>query len=106
PIAERWLARAVTLSDDPLKFLTQPWSLFFLLLAVFSLLFPFYQSQLGKSVWTRFFTPALLASLAIPLAMMGGVVRPAIAGLLVLAAIGLALRSGRDTPTLKIPTGG
>lgn len=86
PIAERWLARAVTLSSDPTLFVTHPWSLFFLLLALFSLFFPFYQHFAGRHVWTRFYTPLLLAALAVPLAMMPGYLRPILSGVLVVLA--------------------
>ncbi len=92
PIAERWLARAVTLSSDPTQFVTHPWSLFFLLLAAFSLVFPFYQRDAGKRAWTRGYTPAMLFSLAVPLVMMGGIVRPAIAALLVVLGLWTAVR--------------
>ena len=105
PVAEAWLARATTLSDDPTRFLTQPWSLFFLTLALFSLLFPLYQNFAGRHVLARLYTPALLAGLAVPLVMMGGLVRPAIAGLLVLGAIYVLVRGGKGEYT-RIPTGG
>lgn len=104
PLAERWLARAVTLSPDPMQFITHPWSLLFLILAAFSLLFPFYQRHAGRHAWTRGYTPALLAALAVPLVMMGGTARPIIGGLMVLAAIWVGWR-GKSIAT-HVPLGG
>ena len=43
-LAELNIARAVGTSDDYFLFLTRPWSLFFILMAVVSILFPFYQN--------------------------------------------------------------
>jgi len=102
PIAERWLARATTLSMDPINFVTHPWSLFFLILCVFSLLFPLYQRDIGKKPWARIYTPALMASLAIPLVMMGGYVRPAIAVVLLVGAVFVFIRApGAALPELR-----
>jgi putative tricarboxylic transport membrane protein len=92
PIAERWLARATTLSTDPILFLTHPWSLFFVMLTVFSLLFPLYQRDAGKRLWVRYYTPALFAALAVPLALMGGYVRPVFGAVLLIAAIFVLVR--------------
>jgi glycerol-3-phosphate acyltransferase PlsY len=62
---------------------TRSWSLFFLIMAMFSAAFPWFQSNRGKKKWTLFF-PALMAfSLALPVFMMGGTVRPILALLLV-----------------------
>jgi len=99
PIAERWLARATTLSMDPMMFLIHPWSLFFIVLSVFSLLFPLYQRDVGARRWALYYTPALLAALAVPLAMMGGYVRPSVAAALLLTAIWLFFRP----PTSALP---
>ena len=92
PIAERWLARATTLSMDPMMFVSHPWSLLFLILCVFSLLFPLYQRDVGKKAWARYYTAALAAALAVPLVRMGGWFRPALGGLLVLTAVWLVIR--------------
>jgi putative tricarboxylic transport membrane protein len=92
PIAERWLARATTLSTDPILFVTHPWSLFFLMLTAFSLLFPLYQRDAGKRFWARYYTPALLVALAVPLALMGGYVRPVFGAALVIAAVYMLVR--------------
>jgi putative tricarboxylic transport membrane protein len=69
-------------------FITQPWSLFFIILSVFSLLFTLYQRDRGAKAWTLYYTPALLLALPVPLIMMGGFVRPALS--VVLIGLGLA----------------
>ena len=46
-IAELNLNRALSTNDDLLLFLTRPWSLFFLILGLFSMFFPLYQ----KTSW-------------------------------------------------------
>ena len=79
PIAERWLSRSLALSTDPLEFFTHPWSLFFIMVSVFSIGFSWYQRDRGIKVWTIFYAPALMLAITIPLIMMGGYVRPAIA---------------------------
>jgi len=80
--AELNLARALAISEDPMLFVTRPWSLFFLILAAFSVFFPLYQARRGRSRWTLAYAPAMALALAGPLLMMGGGVRMA-------AAIGL-----------------
>lgn len=69
-IAELNLNRALTINDDLMLFLTKPWSLFFLVLAVFSSVFPYYQRVRHKAKWAKFYSPALTASLGIPFLMM------------------------------------
>lgn len=82
-IAELNLSRAFAITTDLSPFVTRPWSLFFLILAVFSAFFPLFQKERGKKKWTLFY-PALLAlALSLPVFMMGGVVRPVLAGVLV-----------------------
>lgn len=85
-IAELWLARALAITTDLTPFVTQPWSLFFLMLAAYSIFFPQYQKHRGKASWTQFYIPALSASLALPLFLMGGIVRPVLAAVLIFAA--------------------
>ena len=86
-IAELNLSRAMAITTDLSPFVTRPWSLFFLIIAVFSAFFPYYQEQRGKKTWTRYYPAALAACAAPPLFMMGGLVRPALAAaLLSLAA--------------------
>ena len=87
PIAERWLSRSLALSTDPMEFITHPWSLFFIMVSIFSIGFSIYQRDRGKKAWTLFYPPALMLMLTIPLVMMGGLVRPAIAGLLTVFAL-------------------
>lgn len=85
-IAELNLARALAITTDLSPFVTRPWSLFFLVIAVFSAFFTLYSAHHGKRLWTRYYPAALAASVALPLYMMGGLVRPTLAlGLLSLA---------------------
>ena len=56
-IAELNLARALAISTEISPFFTRPWSLFFLIVAVFSALFPLFQEHRGKFKWTLFFLP-------------------------------------------------
>jgi putative tricarboxylic transport membrane protein len=84
--AEVNLIRALASDDNLWLFITRPWSLFFLMIAFFSVLFPWYQKERTRSTWTIFFVPAVPLVLSIPMFMMGGWVRPGIA----LALIGLA----------------
>ena len=83
PIAERWLSRSLALSTDPVQFISHPWSLFFIILALFSIIFTLYQRDRGKEAWTLFYAPALMTGISVPLFMMGGIVRPVLAGLLI-----------------------
>ncbi len=80
--AEVNLIRALASSTDLTLFMTRPWSLFFLIISAFSILFPWYQKMRATARWTLFYVPALTASASIPLFMMGGVVRPSIGGVL------------------------
>jgi putative tricarboxylic transport membrane protein len=82
-IAEINLSRSLASSDDMFLFLTRPWSLFFLVLAVFSMIFPMYQRLRGRHLWTLIYPSLLCAGLAVPMALMEGVVRPGIAALLI-----------------------
>lgn len=79
PIAERWLSRSLALSTDVTEFVTNPWSLFFLTVSAFSIVFSWYQRDYGKKVWTVWYAPSLMLALTIPLFMMGGYVRPVLA---------------------------
>ncbi|MEM7022145.1 MAG: tripartite tricarboxylate transporter permease [Pseudomonadota bacterium] len=95
-IAELNLSRALAISDDLSLFLTRPWSLFFLVLACFSALFPLYQRERGKKRWTGFYAPALLIVIALPLMMMGGWVRPAIGAVVLATGVMLIVRLVRS----------
>ncbi len=95
-IAELNLARALAIDSDPTLFVTRPWSLFFLTIALFSAAFPWFQSARVRGArWTRFYMPALLVAIALPLAMMGGMIRPSLGALSVLAGCWLAWRALR-----------
>lgn len=83
PIAEKWLARALAISTDPMEFITHPWSLFFIVLSLFSMAFGLYQRDRGQQIWTFFYTPLLALCLSVPLFMMQGYIRPGLGLLLV-----------------------
>ncbi|HIN75662.1 MAG TPA: Tat pathway signal protein [Rhodospirillales bacterium] len=78
-IAELNLARALAISTEISPFFTRPWSLFFLIVAVFSALFPLFQEHRGKFKWTLFYLPFACFAVSVPLYLMGGVARPVIA---------------------------
>ena len=78
-IAEINLARALAISSDLSIFVTRPWSLLFLMIAFYSMIFPYFQHSRGKKKWTLFYLPAALFSISVPLMMMGGIPRPTIA---------------------------
>jgi putative tricarboxylic transport membrane protein len=97
-IAELNLARAVAISDDLTLFVTRPWALFFLTIALFSAAFPYFQAASARGErWTAFYAPAMLISAALPLAMMGGAVRPWLAGLCVVVGVFLGWKAMRQT---------
>ncbi|MDC1117466.1 tripartite tricarboxylate transporter permease [Alphaproteobacteria bacterium] len=79
-IAELNLARALAIDADPLLFVVRPWSLFFAIVAVFSMIFPIYQKHRDTgSLLERIFSPLVLLSLSLPLFMMGGLLRTTLA---------------------------
>ena len=82
-IAELNLARAMAISDDYSHFVTRPWSLFFLIVALFSAIFPIYQAHRGRKLWTLFYLPLGCFAVAVPLFLMGGYTRPTIAVLVI-----------------------
>ena len=98
-IAEARLSQVFARSDDIAIFLSRPWSLFFLMLACFSILFPLYQKNLGKAAWTRYYPYVLLIAMALPVYMMPGTIRPAMALAMVIGgAVMLFIRvRGRHT---------
>ena len=86
-IAELNLARALAIDADPMLFFVRPWSLFFAIVAVFSMIFPIYQKHRDTgSLLERLFSPLVLLSLSLPLFMMGGLLRTTLA----LAAIAIS----------------
>ena len=95
-IAELNLARALAISTDLTLFVTRPWSLFFLIIALFSAAFPWFQSASAKGArWAGFYGPAMLVAVALPLAMMGGAVRPVLAALCVVVGVILGWKAMR-----------
>ncbi len=82
-IAELNLARAMAITPDLTPFFTRPWSLFFLIIAVFSAAFPIFQKHRGRRKWTLFYMPLACFGAAVPLYMMGGVPRPVIATIVI-----------------------
>ena len=104
-IAELNLARAFAITTDLSPFVTRPWSLLFLLLAIFSAFFPLYQSSQFKNRWTLVYSPCMAATISIPVFMMGGSVRPVIAVMLVALSgylIWKRMRSGWQLPSNKL----
>ena len=77
-IAEVNLSRALSISDDVTLFLTRPWSLFFIIIGLFSAVFPWYQAARGAKKWTLVYMPLMCMAVATPLFMMNGYVRPGI----------------------------
>lgn len=93
PIAELNFARAVSTSDDYSLFFTRPWALFFIVMAVFSALYPLYQSaQKSAKPWTRYYGTAFLACSSIPLMLMEGWFRTGLGVVMLLGAIVLTLK--------------
>jgi putative tricarboxylic transport membrane protein len=100
-LAEDSLSRVVALSYDPMAFLSRPWSLFFIMLAVMSMIFPLYQKQEGKAAWTQYFVPCFLIALALPMYMMNGYVRPGIAVIMLALGLGLMVKRYRNSDGKK-----
>jgi len=92
PIAELYMARAFSLSHNPILFFIRPWSLFFLILAAFSIVFPWYQRARGKSTWTAVFMPFLGIALSGPLFMMKEPIRIGLAAILLIGSIAVLCR--------------
>ena len=101
PIAEKWLARALAISTDMSLFITQPWSLFFIILSVFSMAFGLYQRDRGKKRWADFFTPLLMISLSLPIFMMGGVLRPVVGAALLAFGAYQLYRALQNKPAVE-----
>ena len=84
-LAELNIARAIGISDDYSLFVTRPWSLFFLIMAVVSVLFPFYQNAKKDTLFTKMYVPISMILLALPLFLMGSPVRMVVGGILLSA---------------------
>jgi putative tricarboxylic transport membrane protein len=82
-IAELNLARALAIDASLTPFFTRPWSVFFLVIALFSAVFPLFQGHRGRYRWTLFYLPFACFAASVPLFMMGGVPRPTIAVLII-----------------------
>ena len=102
PNAEVNLIRAIATDDNLLLFVTRPWSLFFLLIALFSAAFPWYQRFRASRKWTLFFIPSLPLATAVPLFMMEGWVRPLVG--LALVGLGGRLFLKRHREGWRLPT--
>lgn len=96
PVAEVNLSRALATSSDLALFLTRHWSLFFIVLATFSLIYPWFQRARARQKWTLAYSPALAIALAVPLFLMGGWVRPTVAAILVAIGAITLLRRWRE----------
>lgn len=99
PIAETNLARSLATSSDLSLFVTRPWALFFLVLAAFSIFFPWYQQARKQAKWTIFYLPLLCVGCSIPLFLMAGWVRPLIGVLLIGIGARLLWRKARGDET-------
>jgi len=95
-IAEKNLSQAFAITTDLTPFITRPWSLFFLTLGLFSIVFPAYQKRRGREKWTLAFIPLFLICLSPSVFMMEGVVRPVIAGLLALGGFYLLWKRSQE----------
>jgi putative tricarboxylic transport membrane protein len=104
-IAELNLARSFAITTDLSPFVTRPWSLLFLVLALFSAIFPLYQSSQFRRRWTLAYSPCMTAAISIPVFMMGGAVRSSM-GVILLAISGYLVwrrvRSGWQLPTNEL----
>lgn len=94
-IAEVNLARAISISDDYMLFFIRPWALFFMLLAVISVLFAWYQKQTARSPFTIAYVPLSMIALSVPLFLMGTPVRMGLGGLLALYGLWMLVRNLR-----------
>ncbi|NKB22587.1 MAG: Tat pathway signal protein [Alphaproteobacteria bacterium] len=100
-IAENSLAQVIAISTDPTMFLIRPWSLFFIILGLFSSFFHVYQKNRAIKRWTLGFIPAMCLFLSIPVFMMEGLVRPVLGiglGLFGLYLIVQRVRAGWKLP--------
>jgi putative tricarboxylic transport membrane protein len=97
PLAELNFGRAVSTSDDYWLFVTRPWALFFIILALFSAFFPLYQaaSKAGKS-WARYYGPAFMGCAGLPLLLMDGWFRTALGSVMIVLSLLLFLKKRRE----------
>jgi len=95
-IAELNLSRALAITTDLTPFFTRPWALFFLIIALFSAIFPLFQEMRATRKWTLFYMPFAYFAVSVPLFMMGGVVRPILAGIVIAVGAFSLWRRHRD----------
>ncbi|UUX51206.1 tripartite tricarboxylate transporter permease [Nisaea acidiphila] len=95
-VAELNLSRALSIDSDLMLFVSRPWSLFFLVVAAFSVAFPWYQKLRGSQPWTLAYLPVLLACVSVPMFMMEGIVRPIIGVALLALSAYLLWRSAKN----------
>jgi putative tricarboxylic transport membrane protein len=98
PIAEVNLSRAMAITWDVSLFVQRPWSLFFLSLAMLSLVFPYWQratrAAQSSPLW-RFYPPLGILLIGLPLLRMPGYLRPALAVLLLMWGLWQLARNWR-----------
>jgi putative tricarboxylic transport membrane protein len=105
-IAELNLARAMAITTDITPFFTRPWALFFLIIAIFSAIFPLFQEKRGKQKWTLAYMPLACIAVSAPLYMMGGIPRPVIATIVLgfgVYTLWRRWRSGWALPRIDAP---
>lgn len=100
-IAELNLSRALAISSDVTLFLTRPWSLFFIIVGLFSAVFPWYQAARGMKKWTLVFMPLLCIAVSPPLFMMNGIARPLIGGFLLILGFYMLWKRHKEGWELK-----
>ena len=103
PIAETNLSRSLATNSDLTMFFTRPWAMFFFILGLFSLFFPWYQAWRGKFLWAAFYMPLLSFALSLPLILMGGWFRPAL-GVVVIVLGGWSIRKQLQRGYIHAPT--
>ncbi|RPE72151.1 putative tricarboxylic transport membrane protein [Pacificibacter maritimus] len=96
PIGEVNLMRAMQISPDLMNFITRPWALLFLTMAILSLLFPFAKAR-SKSGYWKYFGAVSFLLIAIPMFMMQGSLRPIVGAALIVAAVWTAYRKFSNT---------
>ena len=92
-IAELNLARAMAIDTDLTLFVTRPWSLFFLIIGLFSAIFPWFQMARGKAKWTLFYLPGAMIAATVPLAMMAVQNNSIPRGVIAVVVFGFALHT-------------
>lgn len=103
PLAELNLSRSLSTSDDLTLFFMRPWALFFIVMALFSVFFPLYQSatKAGKR-WAQFYGVGFMVCAAVPLMMMEGSFRFGLGIFLLVLAAWLTVNKLRR-PQLQNP---